>query len=328
MKRREFITLIGGVVAWPLAAQAQPANRIRRIGILVSLVEGDPEGQEWVNAFRQSLKELGWKDGENLRFDYRWASDRNKMRACAKELVELHPDLILVTTTPATAEILQATDTIPVVFTVVSDPVGSGFVQSLARPGRNATGFINMESSLGGKWIGLLKEIAPHVTRATMIFNPETAPQTAYYRGPLEAAAASLGIKVEWAPVRETAQIETMIETLGRDREAGLVVLPDIFSTSHREPIISSAARRRVVSVYSSSIFVRDGGLVSYGVDLTDLQRRAANYADRILKGAMPSDLPAQLPTKFEFLVNLKTAKALDLTVPSTILTRADEVIE
>ena len=181
MKRREFITLIGGLVAWPLIAQAQPVNRIRRIGILVSLAEGDPEGQEWVNAFRQSLKDLGWSDGTNLRFDYRWASDRNKMRACAKELVELRPDLILVTTTPATAEILQATDTIPVVFTVVSDPVGSGFVQSLARPGRNATGFIHKESSLGGKWIGLLKEIAPHVTRATMIFNPETAPQTAYY---------------------------------------------------------------------------------------------------------------------------------------------------
>jgi putative ABC transport system substrate-binding protein len=263
-----------------------------------------------------------------LRLEYRWASDRQKMQAAAKELVELRPDLILVTTTPATAEVLRETQTIPVVFTVVSDPVGSGFVQSLARPGGNATGFINMESSLGGKWIGLLKEIAPQVTRAMMMFNPDTAPQTAYYRGPLEAAAASLGIKVESSPVRETAQIETTISALGQDREAGLIVLPDIFSTSHREPIISLAARHRVAAVYWADIFVRDGGLVSYGVDLTDLQRRAAGYVDQILKGAKPSDLPTQLPTKFDFLVNLKAAKALDLTVPATILARADEVIE
>jgi len=243
-------------------------------------------------------------------------------------LVELRPDLILVTTTPATAEVLQETHTIPVVFTVVSDPVGSGFVQSLARPGRNATGFINMESSLGGKWVGLLKEIAPQVTRAVTMFNPETAPQATFYSGSLEAAAASLGIKVEPSPVRETARIETTIEALGQDRQAGLIVLPDIFSTSHREAIISLAARHRVVSVYFSHLFVRDGGLVSYGVDLTDLQRRAAGYVDRILKGAMPSELPTQLPTKFEFVVNLKTAKALDLTVPAAILAGADEVIE
>jgi ABC-type uncharacterized transport system substrate-binding protein len=328
MERRAFITLIGGAAAWPFAARAQQADRIRRVGVLVSLAEGDSEGQGWAKAFLKALQGLGWKDGTNLRIDFRWASDRNKMRTAAKELVELQPDLILVTTTPATAEVLQETHSIPVVFTVVSDPVGSGFVQSLARPGRNATGFINYESSLGGKWIGLLREIAPHITRAMVMFNPETAPQTAFYRGPLEVAAASLGIKVESSPVRETAQIEATIEALGQDREAGLIVLPDIFNYSHRGPIISSTARHRVISVYSDGIFVRDGGLVSYGVDLTDLQRRAASYVDRILKGAMPSDLPTQLPTKFEFVVNLKTAKALDLTVPPAILARADEVIE
>jgi putative ABC transport system substrate-binding protein len=222
---------------------------------------------------------------------------------------------------------LRETQTIPVVFTVISDPVGSGFVQSLARPGRNATGFINMESSLGGKWIGLLKEIAPHVTRAMMMFNPDTAPQTAYYRGPLEAAAASLGIKVESSPVRETAQIETTIIALGQDREAVSLYFPTFSAHPTASPLFRF--RRAIGSPPSiGDIFVRDGGLVSYGVDLTDLQRRTAGYADQILKGAIPSDLPTQLPTKFDFLVNLKAAKALDLTVPATILARADEVIE
>jgi putative ABC transport system substrate-binding protein len=329
LKRREFLRLIGGsAAAWPLTAHSQQPDRMRRIGVLVSLEEDDAEGQRWVKAFTQSLTELGWKSGTNVRFDFRWASDRKKMRICAKELVELRPDLILVTTTPATAEVLQETQSIPVVFTVVSDPVGSGFVQSLSRPGRNATGFINMESSLGGKWMGLLREIAPDVTRVVMMFNPETAPQAAYYRGPLEAAAASLDITVEAAPVRETAQIEMTIAALGQDRKAGLIVLPDIFSTSHRVPIISMTARHRVIAIYWAEIFARDGGLVSYGVDLTDLQRRAASYVDRILKGATPSDLPTQLPTKFEFVINLKTAKALDLTVPASMLARADELIE
>ena len=276
----------------------------------------------------QVLQELGWKSGVNVQLDLRWASDRDHMQTAAKELVELQPDLIEVTTTLATGEVLKQTRTIPVVFTVVSDPVGSGFVQSLSRPGGNATGFINLESSLGGKWVGLLREIAPRVTRVAMLFNPTTAPQTAYYKGVVEAAAASLEITIEAAPVREAAEIETTIAALGQDPRASLIVLPDISSTTNRALITSLAARHRVVTVNWDAIFVREGGLASYGVDLDDLQRRAASYIDRILKGAKPADLPVQQPTKFELAVNPKTAKALGLTVPQSLLATADEVIE
>jgi len=289
--------LLGSAAAWPLAARAQQSDRKRRIGILIGLSENDPVGQQWARTLTQALQELGWKSGTNLQVDLRFASDRDHMGTAAKELVELQPDLIEVTTTPATAEVLKQTRTIPVVFTVVSDPVGSGFVQSLPRPGGNATGFINLESSLGGKWLGLLREIAPRVKRVAILFNPTTAPQTAYYKGALEAAAASLEIAVEPAPVRETAEIETTIAAL------------------------------RVVTVYWDGIFVREGGLMSYGVDLNDLQRRAAGYVDRILKGTTPADL-ATLPTKFELVVNLKTVKALGVAIPASVLATADEVIE
>jgi putative ABC transport system substrate-binding protein len=296
--------------------------------MLMGLAESDPEGQRWAQTFIQALQELGWRNGTNVRIDLRWATDLDNMRTFAKELVELQPDLIQVTTTPATAEVLRQTRTIPVVFSVVSDPVGSGFVRNLPRPGGNATGFINIESSLGGKWVELLKEIAPRVTRVAMLFNPTTAPQTAYYRGPLEAASSSLGIAATTAPIRETAEIETTIAALGQDPQAGLIALPDLFVASHRDLIISLAARHRVAAVYPFRFFVRAGGLISYGVDLPDLQRRAASYVDRILKGATPADLPIQLPTKFELAVNQKTAKALSLAVPPTLLATADEVIE
>jgi putative ABC transport system substrate-binding protein len=329
MQRRKFITFLGGAsAAWPLAARAQQGDRIRRIGMLMGLAESDPEGQRWAQTFIQALQELGWRSGTNVRIDLRWATDLDHMRTFAKELVELQPDLIQVTTTPATAEVLRQTRTIPVVFSVVSDPVGWGFVQNLPRPGGNATGFINIESSLSGKWVELLKEIAPRVTRVAMLFNPATAPQTAYYRGPLEAAAASLGIAAMTAPIRETAEVETAITALGQDPHAGLIALPDIFVTAHRDLIISLAARHHVAAIYPLRLFVRAGGLVSYGVDLPDLQRRAAGYVDRILKGATPADLPVQLPTKFELAVNLKTAKGLGLTVPPTLLATADELVE
>jgi putative tryptophan/tyrosine transport system substrate-binding protein len=329
LRRREFVTLLGGAAAaWPLTVSAQKLDRIPRIGMLMGLAENDPEGQRWVQTFIQALQELGWRSGTNVRIDLRWATDLDHMRTFAKELIELQPDLIQVATTLATAEVLRQTRTIPVVFTVVSDPVGSGFVQNLPRPGGNATGFINIESSLGGKWLNLLREIAPGVTRVAMLFNPGTAPQTAYYRGPLESAAASLGIAATATPIREPAEIETTIAALGQDPQSGLIVLPDFFVASHRDLITSLAARHRVAAVYPFRFFVRAGGLVSYGVDLPDLQRRAASYVDRILKGATPADLPVQLPTKFELAINLKTAKALGLTVPPTLLALADEVIE
>jgi ABC-type uncharacterized transport system substrate-binding protein len=332
VKRREFITLLGGAAAapavWPLGARAQQ-TRVARIAILMGLAEDDPEGQQWVQTFLQTLQELGWRSGTNLQIDLRWgASNPDRMRTLAKELVELQPDLIHATTTPATAAILQETRTIPVLFSIVSDPVGAGFVENLPRPGGNLTGFIDIEASLGGKWLELLKEIAPNVSRVAMLFNPATAPQAEYYRGPLEAAALSRAVVPELAPLRDAAEIETTITALGRDRNAGFIVLPDIFVATHRDAIIALAARHRVPAVYPYQFFVKAGGLLSYGIDLPDLERRAAIYADRILKGAKPADLPVQLPVKFELAVNLKTANALGLSVPPLLVGLADEVIE
>jgi putative ABC transport system substrate-binding protein len=254
MKRRDFLGVLGGAAAWPLAAYAQQPERMRRIGMLMGLPESDPEGQRWVQTFIQALQELGWRSGTNVRIDLHWASDLDHMRVSAKELIELQPDLIQVTTTPATAEVLRQTRTIPVVFSIVSDPLGSGFVQSLPRPGGNATGFINLESSLGGKWLEIIKEIAPRITRVVMLFNPTTAPQTAYYKDPLEAAAMSFGIKAEWVPIRQTAEIETTIAALGQDQQAGLIVPPDLFTVSHRDLISSLAARHRVITVYAFGV--------------------------------------------------------------------------
>jgi putative ABC transport system substrate-binding protein len=329
MRRREFITLLGGAAAaWP--AWAQQPGGIRRIGVLMEYSESDPEAKTYLSGFMKGLAELGWTDGRNLRIDVRWgASDVDRMRMFAKELVGLRPDVILASSTPVTAAFQQETRTIPIVFVVVSDPIGSGFVEGLPRPGGNITGFIHLEGSMGGKWVELLTEIVPGLQRAAIMFNPDTAPYArSYYVPSFEARARLLKVEPIVAPVHSDAEIETVIASLGREPRGGLVVLPDAFMTVHRAPIISLAVRNNVPSVYQIPVFVREGGLLSYGTDLEDIYRRAASYLDRILRGAMPAGLPVQLPVKFVMALNAKTAKALGLTVPPSILVRADEVIE
>jgi putative ABC transport system substrate-binding protein len=332
MRRRDFITVLGGsVAAWPLTVGAQQENRMRRVGVLLGTAEDDPQAHVQMAAITKALQELGWTDGRNIRIDYRFAAaDGDRMLAFAKELVGQQPDLIVGSTTQVVAALQRETKTIPIVFVVVSDPVGSGFVASLPRPGGNITGFINIESSLSGKWIEMLKDIAPRVTRAALMFNPETAPYFAYYLQPFEAAARSYAVESIAAPVRTAADIERVVASLGDRLDSGLVVMPDIFLTTRRnlDPIIALAARYRVPTIYPYRYMVAAGGLVSYGTDNIDLYRRAPTYIDRILKGAKPADLPVQLPTKFELAVNLKTANALGLTIPPTILATADEVIE
>jgi putative ABC transport system substrate-binding protein len=296
--------------------------------VLLPFDENDPEGKRRVSTFTQALAGLGWTDGRNLRMDLRWAGpDINRIRALAQELVGLQPDIILTDTTPATAALQRETRTIPIVFAGVADPVASGIVARLDRPGGNITGFGSFEASLGGKWVELLSEIAPGLKRAVIMFNPGTNP-VSIYMSSFETAARSLKVAPNIAPVRSDAEIEATIIALGREPGAGLVVLSGGFLTAHRTPIISAAARNNVSAVYNLSIYARDGGLLSYGVDSVDTFRRAAAYVDRILRGAKPSDLPVQFPTKFEMAVNLKTAKALGLTVPQSIVLRADEVIE
>ena len=301
---------------------------MRRIGVLMPGDENDPEEKRRVSAFTQALADLGWTDGRNVRMDLRWGGgDINRIRALAQELVGLQPDIILTNGTPATVALQRETRTIPIVFANVGDPVASGIVARLDRPSGNITGFANFEASLGGKWLELLSEIAPGLKRAAIMFNPDTAPVSAYMPS-LETAARSLKVVPIIAPVHSDVEIETAIIALGREPGGGLVVMPDVFMIAHRAPIILAAARNNVPAVYSQSDFARDGGLLSYGVDQVDIFRRAATYVDRILRGAKPGDLPGQFPTKFEMVVNLKTAKALGLTVPQSILLRADEVIE
>jgi putative ABC transport system substrate-binding protein len=329
MKRRKFITLLGGAAAWPLAARAQQAG-IRRIGVLMGWAENDPEAKSDLAAFVQGLEQLGWAGGRNLRIDYRWAGgNADLMRTFAKELVELQPDVILANTTPVTAALQRETHTIPIVFVIVSDPVGAGFLASLPRPGGNITGFINIESSLGGKWLELLIEIAPRVKRAAIMFNPDTAPAGgSYFLAPFEAAARSFAAEPITAPVRSDAEIERVITQLGREQGSGLVLMTDGFIFVHRKSIISLAARNNVPAIYAESVSAKDGGLLSLGANYLDVFRRAAPYIDRILRGEKPADLPVQVPTRFELVINLKTAKALGLTVPPSLLARADEVIE
>jgi putative ABC transport system substrate-binding protein len=331
MKRREFITLLSSAaVAWPLAARAQqPA--MARIAVLIGLSEGDPEGERWLRAFVDGLSELGWKRDKNMQIDMRWVgTDPARMQKLAKELIEKRPDLIHVNTTPATAAVLRETHSIPVVFSIVSDPLGSGFVQSFARPGGNATGFVNLEDSVAGKWLELLKGLAPQTSRVSIPFNPKTAPQSGYYLKMLEAAAPSFALTLKAVQVSNAGEIEAEIAHLAQQSNVGFVVIPDIFTgaQAHREMIIALTARHRIPAVYNAAVFAREGGLVSYGVEYSDLQRRAAAYVDRILKGAKPEDLPVQLPTKFELIINLKTAKALGITVPDKLIYTADEVIE
>jgi putative tryptophan/tyrosine transport system substrate-binding protein len=330
MRRREFIGVVGGAaVAWPLASRAQQSDRGRRIGVLIALGEDDPQGQQQAQTLLQSLQELGWKRGTNLEVDLRWGGTNNeRIQIMAKELVAEQPDVIQVTTTTATAAVLRETRTISVVFSIVADPVGPGFVASLPHPGGNATGFIVIESSMGSKWVGLLKEVAPDVSRITLLFDPATGPQVDYYRGPIEAAARSLAISLKSAPVGSLAAIESEIAATAQQRHAGLILLPEIFTYTHRDLIVSLANRANLPAVYPFSAFTSAGGLLSYGVDLLDLQRRAAGYVDRILKGSNPKDLPVQLPTKFELAVNVKTAKALGLTIPPSLIATADQVLE
>jgi putative ABC transport system substrate-binding protein len=328
MRRREFIAGLGSAAAWPLAARAQQGDRVRHIGVLIPYDEHDPVAKARVSAFTQALADLGWIDGRSLRMDLRWGGgDINRIRALAQELVGLQPAIIVTNATPATVALQRETRTILIVFVGVADPVASGIVARLDRPSGNITGFANWEASMGGKWLELLSEIAPGLKRAAIMFNPDTAPASTYMPS-LETAARSLKVAPITAPVHSDVEIETAIIALGREPGGGLVVMPDLFTLAHRAPIILAAARNNVRAVYALSDFARDGGLLSYGVDPLDTWRRAASYVDRILGGAKPSELPVQFPTKFEMVVNLKTAKALGLTVPQSILLRADEVIE
>jgi putative tryptophan/tyrosine transport system substrate-binding protein len=324
MRRRDFITLLVGAAAeWPLAARAQQGDRVRRIGVLMR-----PVG---VPAFSHALADLGWTEGRNVRMDLRWdGDDTNRIRALAQELVGLQPDIILTSATPATVAVQQETRTIPIVFANVGDPVAMGIVARLDRPNGNITGFANLDPSLTGKLLELLTEIAPGLKRVAMMFNPDSGPPYGpiFFRSSLETAARSLNVMTITAPVRSDGEIETAIIALGREPGGGLVVLAQPFMVTHRGPIISAAARNNVPAVYSLSYFATDGGLLSYGSNPLDPIRRAATYVDRILRGAKPGDLPVQFPTKYEMVVNLKTAKALGLTVPPTLLAIADEVIE
>jgi putative ABC transport system substrate-binding protein len=311
-----------------MAAGAQQGDRMRRIGVLMPYDEIDPEGKPVVSAFTQALAGLGWTDGRNVRMDLRWGGgDTNRTRALAQELVGLQPDIILTNGTAATTAVQQETRTIPIVFAAASDPVLRGIVARLDRPGGNVTGFVILEASMGGKWLELLSEIAPGLKRAVFIFNPDTAPASAYMPS-LEKAARSLKVELIIAPVHDEVEIETAIIALGREPGGGLVVMPDVFTNVHRAPIISAADRNKLPAVYWASFFARDGGLLSYGPDQVGPFRGAATYVDRILRGAKPGDLPVQFPVKYEMAVNLKTAKALGLTVPQSMLLSADEVIE
>jgi putative tryptophan/tyrosine transport system substrate-binding protein len=328
MKRRGFIAGLGSAAAWPLAAQAQQGDHMRRIGVLMPFDENDPAAKSRITAFTQALADLGWTDGGNLRMDLRWSGgDINRIRAVAQELVGLEPAIILTNGTPATSAVRRETRTIPIVFAGVTDPVASGIVARLDRPGGNVTGFANLETSLGGKWLELLSEIAPGLKRAAIMFNPDTAPTSAYMPS-IEAAARSLKVVLIIAPVHSDVEIETEIIALGREPGNGLVVMPDTSMFVRSASIILATARNNVPAVWVLSEFVRDGGLLSYGSDRVDIFRRSAAYVDRILRGAKPGDLPVQFPTKYEMAVNLKTAKALGLAVPPSILLRADEVIE
>jgi putative tryptophan/tyrosine transport system substrate-binding protein len=328
MRRREFMTVLGGAaIGWPLAARAQ-GERMRRIGVLMGIAESDPARQSFVTAFTEALQELGWSSGRNIHIEYRWgAGDAERIRDFARELVEMQLDLIVGHTTPVVAALKAQTRTIPIVFTQVSDPVGSGFIDGFAKPGGNITGFTNLESSMGSKLEELLKEIAPTITRVAVMFNPDTAPDHGtYFLRPVEAAAPSLHVEVIPAPVHNDAEIESAITTLVPG--TGLIVMPDIFILAHREQILALADRHRLPAAYAYRLFAASGGLLSYGTDLTDLFRRAPRYVDRILTGTKPAELPVQQPTKFELVINLKTAKTLGLNVPLSLQAGADEVIE
>jgi putative tryptophan/tyrosine transport system substrate-binding protein len=329
IRRREFIAGLGSAAAWPVAARAQQGERVRRIGVLMGYGKDDPEAKLWLSWFTQAPAELGWTDGRNLRMEVRWAAGNvDRARIYAKELVGLQPDVILAHTTPMTAALQRETRTIPIVFVNVADPIGAGFVAGLPRPRGNMTGFISWEASMAAKWLELLTEIAPGVKRVAILFNPDTATYAiSYFLPPFEAAARSFKVEPILAPVHSDAEIETAITSLGREPGGGLLVVPDSLLFVHRTPILSLTARNNVPVVHNLAAFVRDGGLLSYGADEGDNFRRATPYVDRILRGAKPADLPVQLPVKFVMTLNAKTAKALGLTIPETLLATADELI-
>jgi putative ABC transport system substrate-binding protein len=328
VKRRTFISILGGAAAtWPLAARAQQADGMRRIGVLMDLAASDPEGQVRVAAFRAELSRLGWADGGNARIDIRWgAGVANRMREYAEELVALKPDAILASGSPSVGA-LQSTTKLPVVFASVADPVGAGFVASLARPGGNITGFMLLEYSIGTKWLELLKDVEPRVTRVAVLRDPTLASGSGQF-GAIQAVASSFGVELSPIGMRNASEIEDAVNVFARGAKGGLIVTASTLATLHRELIVALASRHRLPTVYSNRLFVTGGGLLSYSPDRIDQFRQAAAYIDRILKGEKPADLPVQAPTKYELVINLKTAKALGLDVPSTLLARADEVIE
>jgi putative tryptophan/tyrosine transport system substrate-binding protein len=330
MRRREFITLFGGAAAgWPLAARAQQDGRMRRVGVLFDHAESNSDAQSWLSAFRDELAKLGWKEGTNLRIEIRWsAGNAETLRTSAKELVNQRPDAIFGRGTSETIALARETQTIPIVFAAVSDPIGSGFAASLARPGGNITGFTNVESTLGGKWVELLKEIEPRTVRVALLFNPETVPALQFYLPSIQTAAKSLVVQVTTAPVHAKDEIEGVVAALARDPGGGLIAMPDNFIGANLGLIVALTARYRIPAISFPPIYAESGGLISYGVNFAELFRQAAGYIDRILKGAKPADLPVQLPAKLEMVINLKTAKALGVTVPVALVARADEVIE
>ena len=331
MKRREFITLLGGAAAWSLPARAQqPPERMRRIGVFIDLAEGDPEEQARVAALKRGLHDLGWIEGRNLRIESRWAAgEAARMRPLAEELVSLAPEVIVSSGAPTLAALQQATRTIPLVFGQVAEPVAAGFVDSLSRPGGNITGFTSFEYAMGGKWLGTLKEIAPSIVRVAVLRDhPGSGVGAIGMLGAIQAVMPNFAMPLTIASGRDAAEFERVIDAFANEPNGGLIVMPAPNTIRNRQAIIASAARRRIPTIYPYRFFVKDGGLVSYGIVPSDMFRRAAAYVDAILKGAKPFDLPVQQPTKFEIVINLTTAKALGLEVPPTLLARADEVIE
>jgi putative tryptophan/tyrosine transport system substrate-binding protein len=330
VRRREFITLVGGAaVSWPITSHAQQSDKTRLIGVLISYAESDRTGWSDVAAFRGGLAKLGWTEGSNLRIELRWGNaDPDRIRTLAKELIDLRPDVILSQSTVVTDALARETRTIAIVFVNVGDPIASGFAASLARPGGNITGFTVETPAQGGKWVELLKEIAPRTVRMALLLNPATAVPLQFFMPSIQAAASSLAIQISNAPVHAKDEIEEVIAAQPRNPGGGLIVMPDSFNTVNREPIIALAARYGVPTIYFNRFFSELGGLITYGTDYADQFRQVPEYIDRILKGEKPADLPIQAPTKFELVINLKTAKALDLDVPPLLLGRADEVIE
>ena len=330
MRRRDFIAALGSAsAAWPVAALAQQSERVRHIGVLSSLAETDVEAQAWDAAFRKRLSELGWIDGRNVHIDYRWgAGSVERMRLFARELVQLKPDALVTISTPATAALQAETHTIPIVFAWVSDPVGSGFVSSLAHPGGNITGFLNIEASVIGKWLSLMREIAPQVSRIGFLYNPETAPFARYYLDTFRSATSAFSIEAIDAPVHSTEEVEAFMTKLGGEGSGGVFVMSDTSMVVYRKTIYSLAERNRLPTIYPYRVFAAEGGLMSYGVDVADLLRGAASYIDRILRGEKPNELAVQQPTRFELVINVKAAKMLGLTIPTSMIVAAQEVIE